>query len=184
MHSGTTKNVKILPRDENKKRAENQNSKGLSHCCSWASGRSLSTHPRKEMFLHLCLETSIQISLLCLFSNSHANIFILNCSTVLKSNFTRASADTSLLHKGWGTWYVYSWADETDVLCSFYAYWPGTLTTPAIRDICLTGRGSFVFIPKPHNASYTFIISYFNVKEADECKKKELWFLCNPHSLL
>lgn len=40
------------------------------------------------------------------FPIAMANIFILNCSIMLKGNFTHASVDTSL-YEGWGAWHIY-----------------------------------------------------------------------------
>lgn len=57
------KKVRILPRDKNKRRAENQTVRTRATTDTAELQAAWGPTPEKEMFLHPCLETSIQVYL-------------------------------------------------------------------------------------------------------------------------
>lgn len=134
------KKVRILPRDKTKREPKTKVVRAQTTAAAerqaWVSMPTQEQHPFKLVHL-VCFPVAM------------TNIFILNCSTMLKGNFTHASVDTGL-HEGWGAWHIYAlnW-------CSLCLLTQHTHHCSRLRYM-LNKNGSLLCL-LPHTAGYTSI---------------------------
>lgn len=154
--------VRILPRDKTKREPKTKTVRAQTTAAAerqaWVSVPTQERHPFKLVHL-VCFPVAM------------TNTFILNCSMMLKGNFTHASVDTGL-HEGWAAWHIYALNWCSQCLLTQYTYHCSRW------DICLTRTGVFCVCCLILPVILRCMISYFNMKETDESEQKKDCCFC------